>query len=279
MVSLCVFGLLLVAAVAAEVWAMAAAARWVASPRGRAGPAAAVTAALVAINLGFLTTRGLMPRWVPPAEADDVLPAVVDGALGLLQLAVSYAVVRRGFRLSAGRAFAPFGAMIGANVALLVVAVFVVRPFAAEAFRMPTGSMSPTLNAGARFAAAKIVRRPARWDLVAYHADHGQVFCKRLLALPNETLAFDGQGGVTIDGRPVAVPPVLAGRCRAALPTGQPRYADGEPIRLAAGQYFFIGDNVDRSWDSRNMGPTNAADLIGVVDLIYWPPAEARIVR
>ena len=271
MISLGVFAAMAIAYLCANAAVMAVAAGWVGSPRGRFGPALAIAMALAAVGLAFTAAAA----WLPVGPG----PAGVAG-LGLTQLAVDFLVVRGGFRLSTKRSFAPFGGLLAVSVAELAVAVLLIRPHVVEAFVLPTNSMAPTLVAADRIAVVKFAH-PRRWDVVAYHATATEVFCKRIVGLPGETLTFDGNGGITVDGVAAAMPPVLAGRCHAvptyAAPGGQ-RYADGVPIRLGPRQVFLIGDNVNQSYDSRMMGPADVSALIGVADLAYWPPTHARLL-
>jgi signal peptidase I len=201
----------------------------------------------------------------------------------LVQLSANLLIMSRVFRLPVGKAFAPWGALFVPAAVTLAIGWFVVRPYLVEGFMLPTGSMAPTLVSGDHVAANKL-RQPRRWDVVVYHHSNGrqtQTFCKRVVALPGERLVFDGNGGVTINGVPVPVPPVLAGRCHAA-PAGPARsmakFADGETITMSDRQMFLIGDNVDLSYDSRMDGPSDIASIIGVVDAIYWPPSHVRVM-
>ena len=47
-------------------------------------------------------------------------------------------------------------------------------------------------------------------------------------------------------------------------------------ITLKDGEYFLLGDNSFSPWDSRRLGPFEAARLSGTVGSIYWPTAHAR---
>ena len=169
--------------------------------------------------------------------------------------------------------------MILAQVGL---AFGVIKPFLTEAFVLSGKSMTPTIEPGERFIVNKLIRS-RRWDLVAYWSQAGQpaVFCKRVVGLPGERLRFD-QGQVYVNGQAVAAPLVLEGRCHAhpsGIPPQQARYQDGDTIVLGDNDFFLIGDNVDASVDSRMHGPSDRSSLVGVVDLVYWPPSKARILR
>ncbi len=53
-------------------------------------------------------------------------------------------------------------------------------------------------------------------------------------------------------------------------------YEPTDDVQLADDQYFFVGDNTQRSQDCRFFGPIRAADFYGVVRGIYWPPSRWR---
>jgi signal peptidase I len=121
--------------------------------------------------------------------------------------------------------------------------------------------------------------------MVAYHSTDldnrtPTIYCKRLIGLPNERLRFEG-GNLYANNKAIEAPEVLRGRLHAAPGAEQTlaHYRDGEDIVLGADECFVIGDNVDKSTDSRMRGPSNASEIVGVVDWIYWPLGKFRIVR
>jgi type IV secretory pathway protease TraF len=78
------------------------------------------------------------------------------------------------------------------------------------------------------------------------------------------------------------MPPVLAGRNLmhpGTVHRAPGRYNDGTAIVLGPEEYFFVGDNLDMSLDSRQLGPSPSSSIIGVVDVLYWPLGRARIFR
>ena len=297
--SLVVLLISLAASLVGTAWAMMVTARWVGSPRGRIGPATLCVAVIVVFGIGFTVAAAAVTPPVPTPlrgspttaapDADRVAAflrqAGITLALAALQLAVDFAVIRRTFRLSVARTFAPFGAYLGVAVLGLVIEAAVVKPYVIEAFVIPTATMSPTLDAGDRILVNKH-RAPRRWDVVVYRVTNRrstQFYSKRLVGLPGERLCFDGTGGLLVDGRPATdVPPVMAGRLHARLWPDRPQptgYVDGKPITLTADQYFFVGDNVAQSVDSRMLGPSDGVAIVGVAEWVYWPPRHARLLR
>lgn len=206
---------------------------------------------------------------------------IVAALLLVIENLTEYAIYRRVFQLSAVRAFAPWGAMVGLNIVELILVMALLRPFVVEGFVIPTGSMVPTIEPGNRIAVNKLLR-PRRWDIVAYRTDfQGPAnYCKRVIGLPGERLRFEG-GNLYVNDQLVVPPHLLAGRFRLSdISYAYPvHYHEGQTIALGNNEFFFIGDNVDVSLDSRLLGPSDRGAIIGVVDLIYWPPSRWRILR
>lgn len=130
-----------------------------------------------------------------------------------------------------------------------------------------------------RFVANKL-RTPARFDVVVFRTpdDPSVTYVKRLVGLPGETIQLTNRQ-LFINGQPVA-PPVQAAKIRfGELPGGaRMKYAVDEPFRLGPDEYFMIGDNQPFAADSRFIGPVPGANLIGVVELIYWPPTRVQVL-
>lgn len=265
--------MLLIGSLLLTAWVLARAAQALGSPRGRirVGLAAAALLLVIGILFGGLSAAETSQKSAPSA-------LVILGLL-LIELTAIILVLRYAFALSMKRTFALFGVQLGVGVLELFLAIFIIRPLIIEAFVIRTRSMSPTLNNGDRFVANRLIR-PRRLDLVAYRSPtENAIYCKRLIGLPGERLRFEG-GGLYINDQPITLPPVIAGRCHASLAgIPQARYTDGETIQLGNDEFFFIGDNVDISGDSRLQGPSHGSSLVGVADLQYWPLGAARVTR
>ncbi|HEY8752859.1 MAG TPA: signal peptidase I [Arthrobacter sp.] len=173
-------------------------------------------------------------------------------------------------------------------IVTLLVAVLFVLVFEAEVakpYRIPSASMEPTLHCARpaegceaatsdRVIADRLAYRfhgPQRGDIVVFTAPSaaarqcqtGGTFVKRVVGLPGEQLS-SRNGRVLVDGRPLDESAYLrAGVVTSLAPTKVPRDA-----------YFVMGDNRGDSCDSRAWGAVPRRNVIGRVDLTYWPPTR-----
>ena len=272
MVSLCIWIAVLLGALVVPAWAMAFAARKAGSRHGRIRVGLFVNLLIGVVQAILIAVAALVP------QDNEVTSLVVSLGIVLINLLASFELMRWGFGLTVGRTFLPFGASMVVNVIAAVLVFGVIRPLVCQTFRTPSKGMAPTLEPGDRISVNRLLA-PRRWDLVVYRHEHsGVLYCKRVAGLPGERLRFEG-GSLFVNDQPAVAPPVLAGRLRATPFAARGRYREGETITLGEQEYFYIGDNVDNSADSRLEGPSDAGSLGGVVDLIYWPPRKAAILR
>jgi signal peptidase I len=169
------------------------------------------------------------------------------------------------------------------SIAVAVVAVLAVKVEVANPYRVPTASMEPTLHCARpsdgclaghsdRVVANRFIYRfrdPKRGEIVVFDAPPGTreacgesgTFVKRIVGLPGEIVS-ERNGVVSIDGRRLDEPYVLSSR--------RDNRTQQWP-RIAPDHYFMMGDNRNRSCDSRNWGTVPRESLIGPVFLTYWP--------
>jgi signal peptidase I len=91
---------------------------------------------------------------------------------------------------------------------------------------------------------AFVLRPPRRWEVVVFRSptDESQLFVKRIVGLPGETVSLRGDE-IRINGRPVPQP--RGETCKL-------RIGDRDHCRLGPGEYFVLGDNGAVSDDSRS---------------------------
>lgn len=150
-------------------------------------------------------------------------------------------------------------------LALCVLLVFgVVRPFVAEVFRIPSGSMTPTLQVHDRVLTVKFAYRlgePERGDLAVFEAPDGEINIKRIVALGGDSVEI--RDGMLQVNRDVKREPYVDYERADSTFYG--------PTRVPEGTVFMLGDNRTNSIDSRSYGPVSEDELLGEVVLRLWP--------
>jgi signal peptidase I len=119
---------------------------------------------------------------------------------------------------------------------------------------------------------------PNRWEATVFKhpRDTSILYVKRLVGLPGERIEIR-EGAVWANGEKL-IPPSSLGPIR-YVTIQEAGNEEPQPfeITLASEEYFVLGDNTYRSSDSRDWGPLKKDLIIGVADLIYWPPSRWRV--
>jgi len=140
---------------------------------------------------------------------------------------------------------------------------------------------------GDRIVVAKFLK-PKRWEIAAFKlpSDPRMNYIKRLVGFPGETIYIDN-GSVFINGEKLTPPDDIANIVYSS-PEGRFAAINGtrdNPAVLGPVEYFALGDNTDRSIDSRywtkgapghNSYAVPESYIEGVVTTIYWPPKRWR---
>jgi len=171
------------------------------------------------------------------------------------------------------------------SIVIAVVMALIIKAFVIQAFKIPSGSMIPTLKIGDHILVNKFIygtklpfsdriiiplRRPNRGDIIVFKFpdDEKKDFIKRVIGLPGDIVEIKGKK-VYINGSPIddsyAVhsDPML-------YPSGiQPRDNFG-PLTVPQDSYFVMGDNRDFSLDSRYWGFVKLNKIKGKAFIIYW---------
>lgn len=166
---------------------------------------------------------------------------------------------------------------------LLCLALAVLlRIFAAELVRVKGSSMRDTLQTGQFLWVNKWAYRtgvPRRGDVVICHYPGRymdrwklvrQCFVKRVIGLPGESISLV-EGVVHINGEPLEEP---------YLSESHTRFKQNrDAVVMGPDEYFLMGDNRDRSNDSRRVGPIRRRDIIGRAERVLWPVRARRSLR
>ncbi|MDP7157156.1 MAG: signal peptidase I, partial [SAR324 cluster bacterium] len=159
-----------------------------------------------------------------------------------------------------------------------------VRTYVIAPFKIPSGSMIPTIQIGDHIFASmysygawlpftddKLLAQPVkRGDIVIfpYPRDPSIDYIKRTVGLPGETLEIR-EDQVFINGEPLDEPyAYFEGKQRLAL--GGDRISNFGPITIPEDRLFVMGDNRYNSADSRFWGFLDAQQVMGKGRFIYW---------
>ncbi len=165
---------------------------------------------------------------------------------------------------------------------LLIAAVLalIIRTFIVTPFKIPTGSMEPTLRPGDKIFVNRFIYRfqkPRRGDVIVfrYPENPRRDFIKRLAACAGETIEITG-GKLIINGEPVDTPEIF----QETYYENRGSYgALGAEITVPDDCYFVLGDNSSSSRDSRYWGFVPRKLLRGKAFIIWWPPARMGAIK
>jgi len=193
----------------------------------------------------------------------------------------------------------------GSSILELVIIVVValglalaIQAFLVKPYRIPSGSMLPTLKIGQRVLVNRLGNRfndPKIGEIVVFHPPAGaegtgdtcgdtnrspgkacdkptpqkasENFIKRVVGLPGDRLSIQ-DGHVIRNGKRESDPYIApcAGGSACNLP---------QTITVPPDHYFMMGDNRGESDDSRFWGPVPRKWIIGGAFATYWPPNQS----
>lgn len=169
------------------------------------------------------------------------------------------------------------------TIIIALVLALVVRVFIVEAYKIPSGSMEPTLKIGDKIFVNKFlygaklpfvpvrlpkVRDPKRGDIIVfrYPEDMRKNFVKRLIAFSGETVEIK-MGKVYVNDKAIDLEPINS----IYYTNGGIFGMEGQKIEVPQDSYFVLGDNSGNSRDSRMWGFVPKENLVGKAMIIWWP--------
>jgi signal peptidase I len=170
-------------------------------------------------------------------------------------------------------------------ILLAIVIAFFIRTFVVQAYKIPSGSMKPTLLIGDHILVSKFnygiklpfirstlipIGSPKRGDIVVfiYPEDRSKDFIKRLVGLPGDTVEVRDKQ-IFLNGQPWKETHGVHSDSLIIPGAVQPRDNFG-PVKVPEGKLFVMGDNRDESYDSRFWGFVDMKDVLGKALIIYW---------
>lgn len=176
------------------------------------------------------------------------------------------------------------------EVIALAMIMFVAVRAVAHNYRVDGNSMVPSFHDGEALIVNRLAYReidlgwlpvigqdgwrpfgsPQQGDVVIFVAQREpreRDFVKRIIGLPGQTVEVRN-GRVIVDGVAYNEPYISA----------PPNY-EYRPQQVPPGKLFVLGDNRNNSQDSHIIGMVDMDEVIGRVDLRYWPLRSAQIIR
>ena len=167
-------------------------------------------------------------------------------------------------------------------ILIALVLAFIIRSFIVQAFKIPSGSMIPTLLVGDHILVNKFIfgpqipftkirlfpfQKPKRGEVVVFlePTERKKDFIKRVIGLPGETIQVIDRK-VHINGKPLK-DEEYAYHESSRLVRGLDNHG---PMKIPEDCYFMMGDNRENSSDSRVWGPVPFELMKGKAFMIYW---------
>jgi signal peptidase I len=172
---------------------------------------------------------------------------------------------------------------VEAIVTALILAL-IIRTYIVQAFKIPSGSMIPTLLIGDHILVNKflfgteipftdkkilILRKPEKGDIIVfkYPENPKKDFIKRVVAAEGDVIE-ERNKVVYVNGQ-VVLEPYIQHFDQSIRFGADPRDNFG-PLIVPKDKVFVMGDNRDQSYDSRYWGFVDINQIRGKALIIYW---------
>ena len=166
-------------------------------------------------------------------------------------------------------------------VVTALILAFVIRATVVQAYKIPSGSMIPTLLVGDHLLANKFIygeklpfmdrkilvfRKPERGDIVIFPCpvEPDKNFIKRVVAVEGDVIE-ERNKHLFVNRKPVSEPYVQ--HTDKFMSVQRDNFG---PYLVPHGKVFVMGDNRDHSYDSRYWGYVDIKNIKGEAFMIYW---------
>jgi len=171
------------------------------------------------------------------------------------------------------------------SIIIAVLLALVIRTYLVQAFKIPSGSMEDTLAIGDHLLVNKFIygtkvpftktsviklRDPRQGDVIVfeYPEDPSKDFIKRVVGAPGDVVEGKNKK-VFVNGKPYENIHEIHKEKEIIPKEMNPRDTFG-PVTVPPNSYFVMGDNRDRSYDSRFWGFVSRDKIKGLAFIKYW---------
>ena len=160
-----------------------------------------------------------------------------------------------------------------AGCILTILLPSLIRTYIIQAYKIPAGSMRPTLLIGDHILVDKLLKNLdeiERGDIIVFvfPPDPRKDFVKRVIGLPNDLIEIRDKA-LYVNGDLLQEDYVIHNDTNIIPAKFQPR-DNLAPIKVPQNSLFVLGDNRDASFDSRFWGFVDLNQVKGKVTKIYW---------
>ncbi|HIJ81196.1 MAG TPA: signal peptidase I [Desulfuromonadales bacterium] len=171
------------------------------------------------------------------------------------------------------------------SIAIAILLALVIRTYLVQAFKIPSGSMEDTLVIGDHLLVSKFIygtkipfvdtrvlaiRDPRQGDVIVfeYPEDPSKDFIKRVIGVPGDVVEGKDKK-VFVNGKPYDNPHEVH-KEKDIIPKEMNSRDSFGPITVPENSYFVMGDNRDRSYDSRFWKFVRRDQIKGLAFIKYW---------
>lgn len=148
-------------------------------------------------------------------------------------------------------------------LAILLVVLWVLFFKIIGITHMPSGDMSPRIDAGDLIVFYRLDRSPKFEDVVVFEKDIDGTGTKtmmvgRVMAVPGDTVDINAGNHLMVNGNSIVEPMIYS-----LTPKREDRVA--YPLTMGEEQYFILVDSRQDGMDSRYFGPVSKDEILGMV--------------
>lgn len=160
----------------------------------------------------------------------------------------------------------------GQSILVALVLTLIIRAYVIQAFKIPSGSMRPTLMEGDKLFVNKFIyrfkpMRPGDIIVFKYPGDPKKDFIKRLVALEGQVVEIR-DGKAIVDGEILDDPETFG---KFYYYNHDPFGGPDEKIKVPKDAVYVLGDNSANSTDSRFWGFVPKKNIHGKAVFRWWP--------
>ncbi len=166
------------------------------------------------------------------------------------------------------------------SILVALVLTLIIRTYVIQAFKIPSGSMRPTLMEGDKLFVNKYIYRfhkPKRGDIIVfkYPVDPKKDFIKRLVGFGGESTEIR-DGKIYVDGQVLQDPNSFG---KFYYYNHDPYGGPNDKIKIPEDSFYVLGDNSANSTDSRFWGFVPKKNVLGKAIFRWWPPKRIGLIR